>query len=307
MAGKDEFLPISATRLLSDGIVMSFTNEQLGAYIKLLCYDWLDDGILDSDRALCALSGLDPDDNQDQLKAIRLKFIKHPEKKACITSPELLEERKRQAQWKEKCSKGGKKSASKRLSKLQVNGKGNIDYPEEFEVIWSQRPVRDGANPKAKAFEAYNARILEGSLNKEQALLKTVEYSEWCQRRGKIGTETVMQMASFFGPKQRGFEQDWSQKPKSEGQKYDGVKPDEPLGHNDLCKKIEEQIEFSKDHLEDKEWAGAPPNMDWLNLTLGRLVLEYSERFPKGPKLASYTEQFERISEIVMNLTNPMD
>jgi len=63
----------------------------------------------------------------------------------------------------------------------------------------------------------------------------------------------------------------------------------EPSGHNELAAKIVEKMAFCEEHLADTEWEGAPPNLKWLNLAVGHLILEYSERFPKGPHIAKYT------------------
>jgi uncharacterized phage protein (TIGR02220 family) len=93
--------------LLSDPIAMGFNGDQFKAYMILLCYDWLDNGVPDDDGVLCRL-GLLLD--RKLLTPIRKKFIQHPDKKGVITNPRLIKERIKQANWKEKSSKGGKNS-----------------------------------------------------------------------------------------------------------------------------------------------------------------------------------------------------
>lgn len=72
-------------------------------------------------------------------------------------------------------------------------------YPDDFEALWSIYPKRDGSNPKKAAFSAYRARLKEGA--DPEAIRAGVErYAVWCESRGKVGTETVMQTKRFFGP-----------------------------------------------------------------------------------------------------------
>ncbi len=80
-----------------------------------------------------------------------------------------------------------KKSASK------------FQYPDEFEWIWSNKPEREGANPKRKAFHAANARIKQGATWRELAE-GMKRYTAFCSAKGWLNTGTVQQMATFFGP-----------------------------------------------------------------------------------------------------------
>jgi hypothetical protein len=80
-------------------------------------------------------------------------------------------------------------------------------YPPGFERLWSQYPKRAGRNPKDKAYKALNARLKEerhvGDI--EDGLIR---YAAYCKAMGKIGTEYVMQAATFFGPGKE-WESDW--------------------------------------------------------------------------------------------------
>lgn len=79
-------------------------------------------------------------------------------------------------------------------TKKQKNG-----YPAAFERLWGKRPHRAGSNPKAGAFRAWNARRKEGS-TEEDMESGTDRYRDYCQKTGKLGTEYVMQLATFLGP-----------------------------------------------------------------------------------------------------------
>jgi|GEM_PF-5247993 len=84
------------------------------------------------------------------------------------------------------------------------------DYPEDFERLWEARPRRAGNDPKPKAYQAWQARIREGRLTAEEAHAAVLRYRRFCEATGKVGTETVMQCASFFGPKNEAWLNDWA-------------------------------------------------------------------------------------------------
>jgi hypothetical protein len=86
-------------------------------------------------------------------------------------------------------------------------------YSDAFEAMWKRYPERDGGNPKKRAWQAWSRRIAEARgrtptqdrlaavAAEEQAMTDGVErYTLWLTARGKIGTEFVMQAATFFGP-----------------------------------------------------------------------------------------------------------
>ncbi|ALO46590.1 helix-turn-helix domain-containing protein [Pseudohongiella spirulinae] len=81
------------------------------------------------------------------------------------------------------------------------------DYPKEFEAIWSAYPKREGSNPKNKAFACYRARIRDGTQPIDIAA-GVSRYRHFCQAKGIIGTEFVMQAVRFLGT-ERAFENDW--------------------------------------------------------------------------------------------------
>lgn len=78
---------------------------------------------------------------------------------------------------------------------------------ERFEAAWKNYPKRSGNNPKADALKAWTARLRDGVAH-EVMEAGLERYRAWCAVTGKIGTETVMQAARFFGVS-RPFEQDF--------------------------------------------------------------------------------------------------
>ena len=83
-------------------------------------------------------------------------------------------------------------------------------YPDAFERLWEERPRRAGNDPKPKAYQAWQARIREGRLTEDEAHAAVLRYRKFCEATAKVGTETVMQCASFFGPKNEAWLNDWT-------------------------------------------------------------------------------------------------
>ena len=84
-------------------------------------------------------------------------------------------------------------------SSAQQSKKSPIDYPDEFEWIWKNRPRRAGSDPKSKALKACKARIKSGRTWRELAE-GVKRYHAYCEATDKLDTEFTMQMATFFGP-----------------------------------------------------------------------------------------------------------
>lgn len=85
--------------------------------------------------------------------------------------------------------------------------KSEID-PRFLEAM-EEYPKRSGGNSITEAWSAFKARVAEGI--DPEAMLETIpKYRAWCEAKGRIGTEYVLQASSFFGPKKRGWEGNWS-------------------------------------------------------------------------------------------------
>ncbi|WP_455547672.1 DnaT-like ssDNA-binding domain-containing protein [Dryocola clanedunensis] len=80
-------------------------------------------------------------------------------------------------------------------------------YPDEFEILWSAYPKREGSNPKNKAHSAWKARKREG-VSCETMLEGVKRYRLFCDSRGQTGTGYVMQAQRFLGTG-REFDNDW--------------------------------------------------------------------------------------------------
>ena len=134
---------------LSSPRVMLMTPEQEGAYVRLLCYDWSNDGIPDDDRALSALSRLGEGWFNGGSRGVRECFISHPKKPGFLTNDRLLKEREKQQNWREKSREGGVKSAESRRSK---KGKGGLRVVQPM----VNRPVEPKANSSSSSSESFS-------------------------------------------------------------------------------------------------------------------------------------------------------
>ena len=83
--------------------------------------------------------------------------------------------------------------------------------PPEWEHLKSLYPERAGAQPWTRALRATNARIKEGA-TWEELIDGVSRYAVYCRETGKVGTEFVMQAATFLGPECH-FRQPWQPPP----------------------------------------------------------------------------------------------
>ena len=74
--------------------------------------------------------------------------------------------------------------------------------PPEFTKFRATFPIRAGSQPWRRALTAARSRIREGATWVE-ILDGTQRYADFCLATGKLGTEYVMQAATFVGPEKR--------------------------------------------------------------------------------------------------------
>jgi len=77
----------------------------------------------------------------------------------------------------------------------------NIDYPEDFEMAWTEYPERDGPNPKTGAYKAWRARAVSNDSAVDLANAAR-HYAMHVRQTEKEGTPFVMQASTFYGPKE---------------------------------------------------------------------------------------------------------
>jgi uncharacterized protein YdaU (DUF1376 family) len=95
------------------------TPEEEGAYIRLICHDWANDGIPDDDSQLAMLSRLGEQVFNKCSNKLRKAFIKHPTRDGYLTNERLEKERNIQAHNREQRSKAGISSGKARAYKRE--------------------------------------------------------------------------------------------------------------------------------------------------------------------------------------------
>jgi uncharacterized protein YdaU (DUF1376 family) len=105
---------------MSDPNVIGMTNEEIGVYIKLLCFVWdtEDCEIKNDENYLARICRCDVD---IIVSVIKLCFIPSSSGGEKFTHKRLQMERRKQDEWRKKCKKGGKNSAEKRASLYKKN------------------------------------------------------------------------------------------------------------------------------------------------------------------------------------------
>lgn len=98
---------------ISDINVKLMSNEARGAYIMLLCHDWIEGGLPDNERALAILSGAG--DRWPEIREqVFVLFVKNGD---LLTNPRLQEEREKLEMKKRQKSQAGKASGKSRRAK----------------------------------------------------------------------------------------------------------------------------------------------------------------------------------------------
>ena len=83
--------------------------------------------------------------------------------------------------------------------------------PPEFMLFKETYPQRNGSQPWARALRSILARLSEGH-RWDEILNGAVRYAQWCRHTRKIGTEVVMQAATFCG-REKFFAAPWNLPP----------------------------------------------------------------------------------------------
>lgn len=79
---------------------------------------------------------------------------------------------------------------------------GDDMYSVGFLAFWNAYPKRDRSSPKKPAWKAWKARTKSG-VNQMLLITAAHAYSAEMIAKGKVGTEYVMQPATFLGPDER--------------------------------------------------------------------------------------------------------
>lgn len=111
--------------IFSDIRCMVMSNECFGIYIKLLLFDWIEDGLPNDPSIWLDLvhhlpPADDPEPAEQYKKVLAQMFIKHPKRRGYVTNKKLLEYRKSLSELSVKRAESGRLGG---LSKRQANAK----------------------------------------------------------------------------------------------------------------------------------------------------------------------------------------
>jgi uncharacterized protein YdaU (DUF1376 family) len=104
--------------LLSNGNFMRMSLSQRGAYITLLAVSWIEYGLPPDIKEVGKLVGVRPSLLKSRFQIVLDRFeVRTVNGHKRLVNPRLEKERDKQRRWRQKSSKGGKKSAAVRRNK----------------------------------------------------------------------------------------------------------------------------------------------------------------------------------------------
>lgn len=229
MPGKP-YLPLYVGDWKKDPRVQSLTYEERGVWMELLMFmhENEDRGKLSINGAplhndtIARMLGLSPNETSKILsKLLATGVASQDPKTEIVYNRRMVREEELHLKRVEAGSKGGlakakqtsSKVSTKTLASSDIDSDNDIDtevevvkdkgdYSTDFEEAWDLYPDREGGNPKKAAFKAWKARIAE-DIEPAELIGATARYAEYCDNKGKIGTEFVMQASTFYGPNER--------------------------------------------------------------------------------------------------------
>lgn len=207
MAEKPPSFQFYPKDILSDSSAMLLPNEIFGIYMKLLCHDWINDGLPDNDEDILSLGNFDwyehftfqDDPNAYKARSItqlRQFFIKHPEKDGYITNSRLLKERQKQKDYHEKKVKAGsaggiakaQKTPSKTVAKRSSSSASSFASSSSSSKNKEPKPIdhpKKPDDPFIAQHREYFEKIWEDYPEKKG------KEKAWVKFRGQVTTDTL--------------------------------------------------------------------------------------------------------------------
>jgi hypothetical protein len=102
-------------------------------------------------------------------------------------------------------------TAAARPTRRQVSRETDPEWLLDFKLAY---PERSGSQPWRRAIAAAHARVGEGH-STDDFIAGARRYAAYCEATGKVGSEYVLQAATFLGP-DRPFLRPWHPPPKAE-------------------------------------------------------------------------------------------
>lgn len=105
--------------------------------------------------------------------------------------------------------KGSKEGDTESPKPPKKGLKKSTEIDPMFVEAMAEYPPRAGGHSIPDAWSSFNARKAEG-ISPELMLAAIPKYRAFCEAMGNIGTQYILQPESFFGPRKRGWERDWT-------------------------------------------------------------------------------------------------
>lgn len=209
--------------------VQVMTVEEVGLYWLLLCLDWQQNGFtINEAREFARAKGMDSGRFDDAWTRVSRCFVVNSA--GSYFNGRLEEERRKQAAWRRKCSKGGKLSAAKRSKgssrvvegyrntpslspsptpslKQKQGARATSDGDAIFAEAWAEYPKRPG-NSKADSYRQWLARVKEG-VDPLTMLEGTRRYAKYIAANPPEEARFIKQAQTFYG-RGKHFDADWT-------------------------------------------------------------------------------------------------
>ena len=194
------------------GTVGTMTNQEEGAYHRLLRYQWRNGSIPNDVKRLSEIIREPPRVVKKLWETLEKCFPggKNTRMEDERTKAQAISDKRADQARKQHCKPGASAVQVQESCTLpcdihisQVTSHSN----QYFEPFWKAYPRRAGGNPKTAARKAWEKRVEEESVD---ILQHGVErYAAFCDATGKTGTEYVKQAVSWLSPRFEGWAQDW--------------------------------------------------------------------------------------------------
>ena len=137
---------------LSDLAVTLMPLAAQGAYIRLLCHQWLDGSIPDDMRSLAALCGTSEDGMAELWPCLKPCFEQIED--GALANPRLAELRRDDDVWRKGKSEDGKRGAAKRWAKAKAEKEAeNNDGPANSPAIAELKPSNSSSSSSSSSVQ----------------------------------------------------------------------------------------------------------------------------------------------------------
>jgi uncharacterized protein YdaU (DUF1376 family) len=210
----------------TDENVKMMDLEHEGAYLRLMCNQWMEGSIPSDMGALAKICRISTVKMRRLWPLLEPCFHVSEENEGRLVNLRLLEQKQELEEYVEEARELGKLGAQKRWGKDRgpmptpsENGKGDgssasatatasaKEYSADFLTAWAEYPARVGGSDKKGAYKAWRAR-LAGGHSPEAMTAGAKRYARFCFDTGRLGTEYVKDAKTFFGPSEH-FTNEW--------------------------------------------------------------------------------------------------